>query len=117
MKNFYEFLDIINEAPETPPASPGSGGNPPAGGSPTPAAGGLGAGGLGGGLGGPAASLPPMAGPPGGGMPDMSLGSPQGDLGGNSPQAPVKPTKIKSLNVWTALEKFINSKNKDSNAK
>lgn len=106
MANFYDLLNIINEAPAAPPAPAADAAPvaaPPSGSPSTPPS-------LGptGGLGGSSAppSIPP--GLSGGGMPDLSMGSPDQ---ANSPKGgPVTPTKIKSINVWSALEKFISSK-------
>ena len=112
MKNFYDFLKIINEAPQAAPATDAP--KPPEGSSPAQSApAGLGSTpNLGGGLGGGLGSAPPSIGGPAG-MPDMSLGGPSPDLGG-SPQAPVKSTVIKPVSVWTALEKFILAARKPS---
>ena len=99
MKSFYEYMNIIKEAPEAEPASA-----PP---TPAPNA--------------PAASMTPPPMDSGGlGMGAMpSLGGPQGGLPGAEPGMdasqqqvnPVSPKKIKSLNVWDALENLIkNSK-------
>lgn len=99
MKSFYEYINIIKEAPEAEPA-----GSPPATAAPSP----------------PAASMPPPMDSGGLGMGAMpSLGGPPGGLPGAEPGMdasqqqvnPVSPKKIKSLNVWDALENLIkNSK-------
>lgn len=117
MKNFYEFVNLISEAPAPPPSS-----SPPAGSSPPtpPDAGGLspspslfpptGMGGIGG------MGSGPSLGGMGGGSPSPDLGG--GAMGGGSgPIGPVKPTSIKTIDVWTALQKVIDSKNGQSKQK
>ena len=109
MKSFYDFLNIINEAPAPPPGGP----PPSAAATPSPAASaappapaGIG-GGLGGGLGGPPPSLG-MGGSPA--MPDLGGPGGPGMQGEPNQNAPIKPNVIKPVSVWSALQKIIDSK-------
>jgi len=114
MINFYDFINILNEAPTPPPttSTPPKNPTPPAGGTNSPEIGspsnaplGGPAGGIGGGIGslGPG----PVGGSSIGGPPELS---PSGSMGSGK-SGPVAVQKVKSIDVWSALEKLIKNNN------